>query len=219
MKVLFYSVLGLLISAGPALSPAGKTTITPIKGDYVEARTASVFAGACHYNGELVTTGQEAIAAWSFASGAFDGVDLSGVRAAAAIASDANLGQEQARKTELVIDSSASDAQVKAVASLLKQKCGRSLGEIVSVRRGPVAFTHQSDEYRVTADKFAAMTVRPMPNGECCKQPNLVWYTPLTPVENRKVGYTQTASYAAGTIGDAWERAEENSAFYGAFAW
>ena len=29
-----------------------------IKGDYVEVRTASVFAGACHFNGEVTTTGR-----------------------------------------------------------------------------------------------------------------------------------------------------------------
>jgi len=219
MKSLFCCALGLLISATSASTPRSPAGSTPIKGDYVEARTASVFAGACHYNGELVTTGHEAIAAWNFASGTWDGVNLSGVRAAAAVGSDANLGQQQARKTELLVDSSASDAQVKAVASLLKQKCGQALGEIVSVRRGSVAFTHVLNEYRVSADAFATMSVRPMPNGECCAQPNLVWYTPLSPIEHRKVGYTESASYTAGTVSDVWERAGENIAFYGAIAW
>jgi hypothetical protein len=218
MKTFLCCTLGLLISASPsAVSPANSTS--PVKGDYVEARTASVFAGACHYNGELVTTGQEAVAAWSFASGTWDGVNLAGVRAVAAVASEANLGQQQSRKTELVVDSSASDAQVKAVASLLTQKCEQSLGEIISVRPGSVAFTHVAGEYRVSADGFAAMSVRPMPNGECCVQPNLVWYTPLSSIEHRKVGYTQSAAYTAGTVGDAWERAGENSAFYGSFSW
>ena len=62
------------------------------------------------------------------------------------------------------------------------------------------------------------MSVQPMPNDECCSQPSLVWYTPLTPLEHRKVGYTQSATYTAGTLTDAWQREGENSAFYGAFA-
>jgi len=208
--------LALLISATRPLSPSS----SPIAGDYVEARTASVFAGACHYNGELVTVGQEAVAAWNFASGTFNGVDISGVHAVAAIGSDANLGQEKAaRKSELVIDSTATDAQANAVAALLKEKCGQQLGEIVSVRRAPVSFSHESNAYRVTADKFAAMSVRPMPNNECCAQPNLVWYQPLSPLKSRKVGYTDSASYSAGTVSDSWQREGENSAFYGAFSW
>ena len=215
MKTLLCIAMGLLISAARPLPQDSK----PIAGDYVEARTASVFAGACHYNGELVTIGHEAVAAWNFTSGTYNGVDLSGVRALAAIGSDANLGTEKAaRKTELVIDSSATEAQAHAVAALLKEKCGQ-LGEIVSVRRAPVSFSHASNEYRISAEKFAAMTVRPMPNNECCAQPNLVWYQPLSPLTSRKVGFTDSATYTAGNVSDPWQRAGENSAFYGAFSW
>ena len=65
---------------------------------------------------------------------------------------------------------------------------------------------------------YAAVIVNPMPDAACCKQPGLVWYSPLSPVEQRKVGFTQTAEYTAGTVGDAWEREGENSAFYGSFS-
>ena len=38
-----------------------------------------------------------------------------------------------------------------------------------------------------------------MPNDLCCKMPNLVWYTPLVGLENRKVGYTSKALYSGKT--------------------
>jgi hypothetical protein len=190
-----------------------------VLGDYVEVRTASVFAGACHYNGELVTVGREAIAAWNFTSGAWHGVDLAGVRAMAAVTSDANLGQEQAaRKVELVVDSAASKEQAAAVAGLLQEKCGTGLGAIVSTRRAPITFGHTGGEYAVKSDGYASMSVKPMPDAACCKQPSLVWYSPLSPVAGRKVGFTQSAAYSAGTLGDRWQREGENSAFYGSFA-
>src|SRR5438552_7381112 len=108
-------IAAVLIVCLGALELTSQAEKTSVQGDYVEARTASVFAGACHYNGEVVTTGHDAIAAWSFSSGAWDGVDLSGVRALAAITSDGNLGQANAsRKTVLVVDSAASDAQAGA---------------------------------------------------------------------------------------------------------
>ena len=215
MRILICCMMGVLISATRAPSP--KTA--PIAGDYVEARTASVFAGACHYNGELVTTGQDAVAAWNFTSGAWHGVDLAGVRAVAAIGSDSNLGTEHAaRKTVLVVDSGASDAQAQAVAGLLKEKC-RDLGQIVSVRRAPVNFSDVGNKYTVKVQGFATMSVQPMPNNECCAQPNLVWYSPLAPVDHRKVGFTQNATYAGGTVSEPWQREGENSAFYGSFSW
>ena len=217
MKAILSSALLLLVAAAPSVTP--KPSVKPqVAGDYIEVRTASVFAGACHYNGELVTTGQDAIVAWSFTSGSYDGTNLAGVRAAAAVTSDANLGQGAARKMELVVDSAASTAQASAVRNLLAARCGSTLGQIVSVRRAPITFTHASNKYVVNVNGFAAMAVQPMPNNECCAQPNLVWYTPLSPVANRKVGFTEHAAYSAGTLADRWQREGENSAFYGTFS-
>jgi hypothetical protein len=200
-------------------APKAASAANKIAGDYVEVRTASVFTGACHYNGELVTTGRDAVMAWRFASGTWNGVDLSGLRVVAAISSDQNLAQEQAaRKTELVIDARASEAQAAALTSLLREKCGARLGEIAGVRRANISFEHADRDYAVTADRFASIGVQPMPNGECCKQPHLVWYSPLAPLDSRKVGYTVRAAYTAGTVGDPWSREGENSAFYGSFS-
>ena len=192
---------------------------TAVTGDYVEARTASVFAGACHYNGELVTEGRDAILAWNISRGSWKGVDLSGVRAIAALTSEQNLGDPHAsRKCELVVDISATNAQAAAVADWLRSFDSAQLGQIVSTHRSTISFRHDDGLYTINADGYAAMTVQPMPNNECCTQPQLVWYNPLMPLEHRKVGYTQTASYSAGTVGDPWDRADENSAFYGSFS-
>ena len=216
MKHLILSVLALSLCAVCVGSSAPKTS--KITGDYVEARTASVFAGACHYNGELVTTGRDAIAAWSFSGGSYNGTDLSGVRAMAAVSSEQSLGLEGTRKAELIVDTHATAAQATAARDLIQSKCGDRIGKIVSLRRAPVTFSHSTKDFSVKADGFAELSVQPMPNNECCAQPNLVWYTPLSPIEGRKVGYTLTASYSAGTIGDRWQREGENSAFYGTFA-
>jgi hypothetical protein len=216
MKHFILSILALFLGAVCVGSTAPKTS--KITGDYVEARTASVFAGACHYNGELVTTGRDAIAAWSFASGSYNGTDLSGVRAMAAVSSEQSLGLDGARKAELVVDTHATDAQANAARDLIQSKCGDRIGKIISMRRAPITFTHASKNFSVKADGFAELSVQPMPNNECCAQPNLVWYTPLSPIEGKKVGYTLTASYTAGSIGDRWSREGENSAFYGTFA-
>ena len=92
----------------------GSTALAAVKGDYVEVRTASVFAGACHYNGELVTTGRDAIMAWNVTEGTHNGVNLAGAKAIAVVGSQANLIDDQAvRKAELVIDA-ATDAQANA---------------------------------------------------------------------------------------------------------
>jgi hypothetical protein len=188
-----------------------------ITGDYVEARTASVFAGACHYNGEYTVLGRDAVLAYSFASGTYHGVDLSGVRVIAAVSSQTNLAENQARTTDLTIDSSATPAQATAVADLLASRNGAQLGKIVAVHRGTVSFKHDSEGYTVEAPGFASMYVQYMPDAACCKEPGSVWYTPMTSLQGRKVGYTEFANYT-GSAASPWQRVNENSAFYGSFS-
>jgi hypothetical protein len=189
-----------------------------LRGDYVEVRTASVFAGACHYNGEVVTTGRDAMMAWNVTSGKWRGVDLTGVRAMAIVTADANLSDAHAaRQSELIIDAQASDAQSDAMIAALKSKYAVALGNVVTIRSTAVTFNRNGRNYAVKADD-ATIDVEAMPNDLCCKMPNLVWYSPFVGLENRKVGYTVRARYSGKAIGTPWSRSGENSAFYGSFS-
>lgn len=218
-RVLFIGlVLGVLASLTATATLNSRAETGSVKGEYVEVRTASVFAGACHYNGELTTAGRDALMAWSVTSGAWQGVDLTGVRAIAIVSAAENLGdQNAARQAEIIIGENASEAQSRAMLEGLKSRYAASLGKIISVRRGPLSFDHQSKAYTVAADNFASITVQAMPDDLCCKMPQLVWYSPLVPLEGRKVGYTTKALYAGGSVGEPWQRSGENSAFYGGF--
>ena len=218
MRGLLCLVLAMSALGGGALS-VSRAEANRLEGEYVEARTASVFAGACHYNGELTTAGREAVLAWHVTAGSWDGVDLAGVRALAVVGADANLSDAQAaRRAELIIDESASYKQAVAFTNAVKSRYGAALGRVAVVRSGPVSFRHEGKAYSVNAPGLAAMNVEAMPDDLCCTMPQLVWYEPLVPLARRRVGYTAKASYAGGTIGDAWQRTGENSAFYGSFA-
>ena len=201
-----------------ALGTALGASASAPTGDYVEARTASVFAGACHYSGEYVSDGREAVLAWHFKSGDWHGVSLAGVSAVAVVRADNNLAEASAhRATRLYVDTHATLAQQKALAEALNARYAASLGTVTSAETAVISFQHLANGYRVSAPQIAALSVEALPNRECCKQPNLVWYSPLAPVTDRRVGYTQTASVTARTGGDAWTRGGENSAFYGTF--
>ena len=182
-----------------------------LAGDYVEARTASVFAGACHINSELMTSGRDAVMAWQFNGG---------IRVMAVVSSTANLSdQTAARKSEMVIDGSASKSLSDAALAAILVRDGSALGQVVSVRRAAITFSHEDREYKVECPGFASLDVQGLPNDDCCKQPNLVWYEPLVKLNGRKVGYTVDAEYSGGKIADSWEREDENGAFYGAFVY
>jgi hypothetical protein len=217
MRKFLFAALAMVIAVS-ALVFTSRAENVSVRGDYVEVRTASVFAGACHYNGEVTTTGRDAIMAWNVTSGKWQGVDLTGVRAMAIVSADANLSDTNgARQSEVVIDRSASRSQAMAILNAIKEKYATSLGKIVSVRTAPISFDRTGRTYSVAADD-AAINVEAMPNDLCCKMPNLVWYTPLVGLENRKVGYTTKALYTGTAVSDPWSRSGENSAFYGSFS-
>src|SRR2546421_10524011 len=117
MRKLLFLGLALMVLCGLWLTDS-RAEFNNLKGDYVEVRTASVFAGACHYNGELMTTGRDAVMAWRVTAGTWRGTDLAGVRAVAGVSADANLADAQAgRASEIVVDSGATEAQAEAVAA------------------------------------------------------------------------------------------------------
>ena len=215
-KVLF--IVAAMVVAVSALVFSSHAENVSLRGDYVEVRTASVFAGACHYNGEVVTTGRDAMMAWNVTSGKWQGVDLSGVRVLAIVSSDQNLGEPNAaRQSEIIVDSNASRTQALAMINALKEKYASSLGNVVEVRSAPIKFDRNGRTYAVLTNE-AAINVEAMPNDLCCKMPNLVWYSPLVGIENRKVGYTSKALYSGKVVGEPWSRSGENSAFYGTFS-
>jgi hypothetical protein len=198
------------------LLAAATSPVAP-HGEYVEARTASVFAGACHYNGERVTEGKSAVMAWRIDGGSFDGVDLKGVRVVAAVACDDNLAvREAARRSAVIIDAD-TDTRAAAATAWVKSRAGEQLGTVVRVDRGPVTIGREGETVTVAAAGFATMRVRAMPDRACCSQPELVWYPPLMPIADRRVGYTEKARLDAAGVGPTWDRADENSAFLGTF--
>jgi len=211
-------ILAAILIAVGALAFSSQAENVSLRGDYVEVRTASVFAGACHYNGEVVTTGRDAMMAWKVTSGKWQGVDLSGVRVLAIVSADANLAENNAgRQSEIIIDAQASRTQALAMVNALKEKYAASLGRVVEVRIAPISFERNGRTYAVVTDE-AAINVEGMPNDLCCRMPNLVWYAPLVGLENRKVGYTAKALYNGKVVGEPWSRSGENSAFYGTFS-
>jgi hypothetical protein len=212
--------LALAVSGATLAAPNSENkTNNPLKGDYVEARTATVFAGACHYNGEVMSTGREAEMVWHITEGSWDKISLAGLNAIASVASEANLQEENApRRTVLYIDEKATGVQVKALVGALKSRYGKAFGEIVAIKRAPITFERKAEAYKVEAKNVTLLKVDSMPDHECCKQPFMVCYKPLIELKDRRVGYTRTSGIQDKTLGTTWEKDNQNTAFYGAFS-
>src|SRR5216683_7582527 len=155
MRKLLFAALAMIVVVSALVFNSRAENIS-LRGDYVEVRTASVFAGACHYNGEVTTTGRDAMMAWSVTSGKWNGVDLTGMRTIAVVSAADNLENGQAgRRSELIMDKSASHDQAVAMLDAIKSRYADTLGQIISVRTAAIDFKHEGKTYQVSSAEAA----------------------------------------------------------------
>lgn len=193
-----------------------ESDVTP-SGSYVEARTASVFAGACHYNSELVTIGREALLAWHFDAGRIAGTSLEGVELVAAISSSENLAQGASRKSILYVDADASAAAREAAVDYVKAHCGEHLGQVLAVEVLPLDVVLDGDRYSVSAGDVFALGGSGLPDRECCKMPYNVWYEPFAKLDARLVGNSERFAWNEARLASPFENSGHNDAFFGRF--
>ena len=194
--------------AEPDVAPSGR---------YVEARTASVFAGACHYGSELVTAGREAVLVWKFEGGTVDGTSLADVELVAAVASNENLAQPGAHRSVIYVDSEASEAAREAAVDWLRETQQDALGEVVAVEGTPIELALDGEHYTLRVGSVLTLEGSALPDRECCSMPLNVWYEPCQKLEARIVGNSTRFEWNEKRLAPHFERSAQNDAFLGSF--
>ena len=190
-----------------------------VVGDYYEARSANLFIGACHHEGEYVTTGREAMAAWNVREGAFNGVSLAGVKAVAIISADKNLEHPQAkRRATLYVDAHATPAQREAMVAALREKYAPNLGEILAVKTAPITVETAKDSFRVAAEGVAQLKAKRNTERLCCIQTYETWGKPLISVTAPKVGYSTSTELKDSTLQTSYSGKGMNNTYFGQFS-
>ena len=202
-----------------AISAGAEVKNDKIQGDYIEARSASVYAGPCHYSNEAVTAGKTATLAWRFRTGSWNGVSLKDLNAVAVLNADGNLADDPAaRRSVLYLDARATPAQTSALRSLFTQKYGNVLGRIEAVKAAAVQISHDELDYRVRVDKVAQLDVNRYLCEHCTEKPFQVWYQPFIAAQNGIVGKTTRSTVQDKVLNVTWDdKQQADSAFVGTF--
>ncbi|HVS17705.1 MAG TPA: hypothetical protein VMT18_03810 [Planctomycetota bacterium] len=187
-----------------------------LPGVYVEARSASVFAGACHYNGERETQGRELVAGWRLSAASTGRAELDGVELVVAVVADRNLDDAAAaRKSVLYLPEELDDARAAAAEFWLRESHPELLGELVAVHRADVSVERDGDAFRVRAGDDVSFAGAALPDRACCSMPSQVWYEPEVAVGGRLVGHVERFRLVEPALSTNLERHDENSAFLG----
>lgn len=200
-----------------AHAQSGSQPLQRVTGEYVEARSAAVYAGACHFNGEMTTAGREAVLAWKVAKGQSGGVTLDGLKIVAVVAGSDNLADAKTtRRSVLYVDSTATPEQRDALVGLLKVRAGASLGVVAGIQSTPVSFSTEGSKVTVAA-AGAKLTAARYPCKHCL-MPAETWYTPLSPTTEAAVAQGLATGFSDKTLGVTWNQGGTDNVYVGAFS-
>ena len=222
MKFVLIVVAALVLMAG-SLSAGEKARIT---GEYVEARTAEVFAGGCIMNSEAETMGRQAIMAWKITCGSIYGVALDGLTVAAAVAGDRNLGmremggeQPTAVKAVITVDPRATPQQREALVRLVRELSRGLITDVVRVDTAPIKFATSQNYVEVSVpDHSIQLTVnKAMKHDPSCGA--MQWFKPFTKMAESAMGVAETHLFSGTGLGTKWSAPDKRSAFFGTFVY
>ena len=203
------------------LTVAGGVATQPetVQGEYLEARSVSVYVGACHYGAEYVEGGREATLVWNIRQGTWKGVSLDGLTVVAVVTAKNNLAIDtKTRRSVLYIDTKATSKQRTALVDLMTTKRSEILGEVVSTENAPITFTKQGVKYDLQVGKVLSLSVSRYPC-QNCTQPHQIWYKPLEQLDTPIVGKSTSYCYQDKILSVAWDCGEDtNNVFVGDFA-
>ena len=177
-------------------------------GTYVEARTASVFAGACHYGAEYTTSGREAIMAWRFDEGFARGAEV-----VAFVSSSDNLAENSSDRQSVVYLGGSLEACELALQRLRAQGC---LGEILRVEDGAL-IRARGEEYEVIGGSDLHLKGELLLDRSCCSMPSQRWYSPLGADAPGVVGNSEVFECDVPALGVRFARTGDNDAIVSSF--
>ena len=197
-----------------------------IYGNYIEARTADVYTGACVANGEAEQIGKEAVFGWKIDGGSWRGVSLAGLSVVGVIRAEHTLGLHtepvNAAKAVLILDSRATPAQRLALEGFAKYMAGDLLKDVVQVDSAPIELTVKNGNIhgataKLTAGKLAAIQTRAFNDGDHVCGNEEVWYQPLTKLAHAMPAYALENAYNGNALGGTWNDRLKRSGFLGTF--
>ncbi len=198
----------------------------PLAGDYLEVRSCDVYTGSCFANSEMGLAGKECILSWNVKNGAWNGVDVSGLKVIAVVRADATLGdlryQPRSGKAVLVVDAAATPAQSAALQSMAREFSGQLIREVAEVRTSPISMTvgtcASGSCGKVNAGNLIEISTRCFGDKDHVCGNEDTFYPPLLKVDHAVPAFTEVAAFRGTGLNMTWEAVGQRSAFLAKFS-
>ncbi len=216
----------LLLTSVLLLVSAETTFAETITGEYLEARTCDVYTGPCFANAEMALAGKEAVLAWKIEKGTWKDVTIDGLGVALVVKAEGTLGSDgvfpmKPGKTAavIIVDEDASAEQRDALVAFVKSNAKDLTKNVLKVVSAPIKLENDHLEGKgvFSAGKLASIETRKMKKNDCVCTNELIYYQPLTKVENFSPAYTLSQSYQGDSLNNKWTNNNTRSAFLATF--
>lgn len=214
----------LVVPIAILLSSFAFAQTSPIRGQYMETRSADVYVGQCFANSEVNLAGSEAIVAWHVQEGKWDGVSLAGLTVVGAIKAQATLGDPYGKpypaKSVLIVDNHATPQQRQALIDFAQEMGGQLLSHVVRVIDAPVdmeVLQQHSARARLQAGDFVTVETRAIGEKDHLCGNEDTFYPPLTQTAHAMPAVAVTDEYSGRDLGTTWTLHDKRSAFVGTF--
>jgi hypothetical protein len=195
------------------------------RGIYLEARTCQVYTGPCFANAEAGLAGKNAILAWSFDEGSFEGVELSGLKVVLVIDAADTLGfggLDAARsvRSVILVDHHASPRQREALVQFVRAQSNHSSLDVRRIDSVPIEMSLDTQELsgRLQAGKIARLVTRKARPGDCICSNEVAYYPPLARVAQFAPGVTIDGQFTGRGLGTRWSIPDTRSAYMATFS-
>lgn len=197
-----------------------------ITGEYLEARTCDVYTGPCFANAEMSLAGKEAVMAWKVEKGTWKDVTIDGLGVALVVKAEGTLGTDgifpmKPGKTAavIIVDEQASTEQREALVAFVKDSAKDLTKNVLNVVSAPIKLENDHLEGKgvFSAGKLASIETRQMKKNDCVCTNEMIFYQPLTKVENFSPAYALRQSYQGEGLNGKWTNNNTRSAFLATF--
>lgn len=220
MKTLVFA-----LSVATVVSAADLGSMTRVRGEYVEARTADIYTGPCFANSEVELTGNLAVLGWKIEKGSWEGVPLDGLSVMGVVHSETTLGDFMhpdavGARAVLIVDEKASAEQRLALAQFAQKMGAGLLNNVVRTETRPITFSSgdlHSREAKMVAGELAKVETRALAETDKICHNEEVWYKPLTQLDHAMAAYTVEQSYQGKGLDTTWSYPGKRSAYVGTF--
>lgn len=215
-------LVGLLALLVAAATVAGAADI---RGTYVEARNAEIYASHCFANSELGLRGDLAVMAWKIEEGSLDNVSLDGLGVVAVVRASATLGDPftspYPAKAVLIVDERASAEQRAALTRFVKRSAGDLVETIVRTDAAPISLDFHGNMHARRATMEAGDLVRIETRAirgtdSLCHLDDL-YYAPLVKLDHAMPAFSLQTQFSGKGLNVVYNDLNRSSAYLGTF--